>query len=251
MWSRRVTLDCNGRHILSKLVGKVLESGAGNHMNTLPKVIGRFVFPSVFSLALAASTSAIAASPASPAASAAAVSRVHISNFGKVGDEYYRGAQPDGRDYDDLAALGVKTVIDLTKDGRDNEKGMVEHAGMSFVRIPMTTGERPSDAAVKQFLSIVNDPAKQPVYVHCQGGQHRTGVMTAVYRMTKYGWTEDKAYDEMKQYKFETFFGHPELRQFVHDFFTKLPPATAPIVATAAAAVPVAEGQQAQAQASN
>ena len=205
-------------------------------MNTLPKLIGRFVFPCVFSLAVAASTSAIAASPA--AASAAALSRVHISNFGKVGDEYYRGAQPDGRDYDDLAALGVKTVIDLTKDGRDNEKGMVEHAGMSFVRIPMTTGDRPSDASVKQFLAIVNDPAKQPVYVHCQGGQHRTGVMTAVYRMTKYGWTEDKAYDEMKQYKFETFFGHPELRQFVHDFFAKLPPAAAPILATTVAAVP-------------
>ena len=156
-------------------------------MNTFPKLVSRSVFPCVFSLALAA-TSAIAAppaSPASPAASAAALSRLHISNFGKVGDEYYRGAQPDGRDYDDLAALGVKTVIDLTKDGRDNEKGMVEHAGMSFVRIPMTTGERPSDAAVTQFLSIVNDPAKQPVYVHCQGGQHRTGVMTAVYRIDR------------------------------------------------------------------
>jgi len=205
-------------------------------MNTLSKLIGRFVFPCVFSLAVAASTSAIAAPPA--AASAVAPSRVHINNFGKVGDEYYRGAQPDGRDYDDLAALGVKTVIDLTKDGRDNEKGMVEHAGMSFVRIPMTTGDRPSDAAVKQFLAIVNDPAKQPVYVHCQGGQHRTGVMTAVYRMTKYAWTEDKAYDEMKQYKFETFFGHPELRQFVHDFYAKLPPATAPILATTVVAVP-------------
>ena len=110
--------------------------------------------------------------------------------------------------------------------------GMVEHAGMSFVRIPMTTGDRPSDASVKQFLAIVNDPAKQPVYVHCQGGQHRTGVMTAVYRMTKYAWTEDKAYDEMKQYKFETFFGHPELRQFVHDFYSTLKPAATPIIAT-------------------
>ena len=217
-------------------------------MKTFPKLNGRAVFACVFSLGLAASTSAIAASPAapSPAASAAALSRIHIDNFGKVDEAYFRGAQPDGRDYDDLAALGVKTVIDLTKGGRDNEKAMVEHAGMSFVRIPMTTGDRPADAAVQQFLSIVNDPAKQPVYVHCQGGQHRTGVMTAVYRMTKYGWTEDKAYDEMKQYKFETFFGHPELRQFVHDFASTAKSVAAPLVATAAAALP-AVGQQAQA----
>src|SRR5438105_8937605 len=158
---------------------------------------------------------------------------VHIDNFGKVDDEYYRGAQPDRADYADLAKLGVKTVIDLQSDGNSREKGLVEHAGMSFYRIPMTTSERPSDAAVKQFLSLVNDAARQPVYVHCAGGQHRTGVMTAVYRMTKYGWSEDKAYGEMKQYKFETFFGHPELRSFVHDFFSKLTPVASSVVAAA------------------
>jgi protein tyrosine/serine phosphatase len=147
-----------------------------------------------------------------------ATAAVHIDNFGKVDDEYYRGSQPDRADYSDLAKLGVKTVIDLQVDGSSREKGLVEQAGMSFYRIPLTTTDRPSDAAVEQFLSIVNDPARQPVYVHCAGGQHRTGVMTAIYRMTKYGWSEDKAYDEMKHYKFETFIGHPELRQFVHDF---------------------------------
>jgi tyrosine-protein phosphatase SIW14 len=181
----------------------------------------------------------MAASPAAAAASAAGLSRIHIDNFGKVDDLYYRGAQPDGRDYNDLAAIGVKTVIDLTRNGRENEKGFVERAGMTFYRIPLSTGERPSDGAVRQFLSIVNDPAKQPVYVHCQGGQHRTGVMTAVYRMTKYGWTEDKAYDEMKQYKFETFFGHPELRHFVHDYYVKLTPVKS--VEAVAAPLPVAQ----------
>ena len=77
-------------------------------MNTLPKLIGRFVFPCVFSLALNASTSAIAASPA--AASAATLSRVHISNFGKIGDEYYRGPHlycafaDGGMPYEDFVA---------------------------------------------------------------------------------------------------------------------------------------------------
>jgi tyrosine-protein phosphatase SIW14 len=202
-------------------------------------------------LVLALGISASAASPAATATAtgtgtgAGALSRIHIGNFGKVDDEYYRGAQPDRRDYGDLAALGVKTVVDLTQDGRDDEKGLVEQAGMTFYRIPLTTSERPSDPAVKQFLSIVNDPARQPVYVHCQGGQHRTGVMTAVYRMTRYGWTEDKAYDEMKQYKFETFWGHPELRQFVHDFYSKLTPVASPLVASAA--LPAVDGHRPEA----
>ena len=178
----------------------------------------------------------VAAAPAA-AASAAALSRIHIDNFGVVDDLYYRGAQPDGRDYGDLAGLGVKTVIDLTRNGRENERGIVERAGMNFYRIPLSTSERPSEGAVKQFLSIVNDPANQPVYVHCQGGQHRTGVMTAVYRMTKYGWDETKAYDEMKHYKFGADFLHSEFKDFVMGY-----PAQVAHAAAAAAVTPKAGG---------
>jgi len=208
-------------------------------MTAYRKLSRRFAAAVTVVLALGgfSATAVFAASGATAATAtgtASALARIQIDNFGKVDDQYYRGAQPDGRDYADLAALGVRTVIDLTRDGRSNEKGLVERTGMTFFRIPMSTGERPAEAAVKQFLSIVNDPEKQPVYVHCQGGQHRTGVMTAVYRMTKYGWTEGKAYDEMKQYKFETFFGHPELRRFVHDYYQKLTPVASPIIATAA-----------------
>jgi tyrosine-protein phosphatase SIW14 len=150
------------------------------------------------------------------------LAKVRIQNFGQINDNYYRGAQPDSRDYADLANLGVRTVIDLTRDGRSDEKFFVERAGMSFYRIPLTTSDAPSGAAVIQFLKLVNDPANQPVYVHCQGGRHRTGVMTAVYRMTQDGWTADRAYSEMRQYHFEGFPGHPELKQFVYDYYSKV-----------------------------
>jgi protein tyrosine/serine phosphatase len=150
------------------------------------------------------------------------LTKIRIDNFGQTNDHYYRGAQPRSRDYSDLAALGVKTVIDLTKDGRDDESGFVQRAGMKFYRIPLTTSEAPAPAKVAQFLKIVNDPANWPVYVHCQGGRHRTGVMTAVYRMTQDGWTADRAYQEMKQYRFEGFPGHPELKRFVYDYYSQV-----------------------------
>jgi protein tyrosine/serine phosphatase len=133
-------------------------------------------------------------------------------------------------------------VIDLTKDGRDDEQGLVEAAGMKFHRIPMTTTDRPSEQAIAEFLSMVNDPANQPVYVHCQGGRHRTGTMTAVYRMTQDHWTATQAYDEMKQFRFEGFPGHPELKDFVMHF-TPSPVAprlnasvASPVVATSVSA---------------
>jgi len=149
-------------------------------------------------------------------------SRIHIDNFGRISETYYRGAQPNERGFADLAKLGVKTVIDLTANGRTDERTMVEQAGMNFYRIPLTTSDRPPDAAIARFLKLVNDPAMQPVYVHCQGGRHRTGVMTAVYRMTHDNWTANQAYVEMKQYRFEGFPGHPALKSFVFDYYSHL-----------------------------
>jgi uncharacterized protein (TIGR01244 family) len=110
---------------------------------------------------------------------AAAVARttVHIDNFGQVDATFYRGSQPQGRDYADLAALGVKTVINLTSDDAEaDEQAMTEQAGMRYVHIPMTTHRAPTDVQLAEFLRIVDDPARQPVYVHCVGGRHRTGV---------------------------------------------------------------------------
>lgn len=146
-------------------------------------------------------------------------SAITIDNFGRVSDRYYRGAQPVGHDYQDLAALGVKAVIDLTADGDVNEAGLVRAAGMKFVRIPMTTHDEPAPDAITRFLSLVNDPANQPVYVHCQGGRHRTGVMTAVYRMTQDGWNADRAFAEMQKYRFGPAFLHSTLKNFVYDYY--------------------------------
>ena len=147
------------------------------------------------------------------------LSTIRIENFGCINENYYRGAQPDGNDYADLAGIGVKTLIDLTSDdARAGEQELVEHAGMKYVHIPMTTHEEPTPEKVTEFLRVVNDPASQPVYVHCVGGRHRTGVMSAVYRMTRDGWTAQQAFTEMKQYKFGADFLHREFKAFVFAF---------------------------------
>src|SRR5687768_12159837 len=66
---------------------------------------------------------------------------ITIYNFARVNDGYYRGGQPLGEHYADLAAIGVKTVINLTggADVRNEEKAMVEQYGMTYVHIPMST----------------------------------------------------------------------------------------------------------------
>jgi protein tyrosine/serine phosphatase len=175
---------------------------------------------------------AIAVSPAIPAmAGESRVTRasITIGNFGEVSPTYFRGEQPEGSEYATLAAFGIKTVIDLQADGQSNERGLVERAGMKFHRIPMTTHVAPTKAQIAEFLKLVNDPANQPVYVHCAGGKHRTGVMTAVYRMANDGWTSDRAFKEMKSYKFGADFLHSEFKRFVYAFRPEQP-STAPTI---------------------
>lgn len=159
--------------------------------------------------------------------SSGAVAGIRIDNFGKVSDQLYRGAQPTGTDYADLAALGVKTVIDLRADADSREPGLVKKAGMQLVRIPMSGYERPSDATVAQFLKVINESASVPAFVHCKVGKHRTGVMVAVYRMNRDGWTAAQAYTEMQKYHFDVLLPHTAQKSFVFDYYTQLQKAAA------------------------
>jgi tyrosine-protein phosphatase SIW14 len=182
------------------------------------------------SIALLAATGRAAEKPSAVAGSVSSSSdaTVSIDNFGRISATYFRGAQPNGHDYANLAALGIKTVIDLQRDGDESERQFVESAGMKFYRIPMTTHEPPATETLARFLQLVNDPANLPVYVHCAGGRHRTGVMTAVYRMTHDSWSADQAFREMKQYKFGADFLHPEFKRFVYGYHAE-PGRAAPV----------------------
>src|SRR5689334_23346878 len=103
-------------------------------------------------------------------------SNIKIKNFGQMDERFYRGAQPNQKDYKDLAALGIKTIIDLTDSPKDYERSMAESLGMRYVNIPIADKTAPSDASVTQFLKLVDDPATGKFYVHCAGGRHRTGI---------------------------------------------------------------------------
>jgi protein tyrosine/serine phosphatase len=147
---------------------------------------------------------------------------IHIKNFGQMDERFYRGAQPKEEDYKDLAALGIKTVIDLREDSESYEKRDVEAVGMHYVNIPMGDKEYPKLDQVSQFLKLVDDPATGKFFVHCAGGRHRTGVMGAAYRFNHDHWNFDQVYTEMKDYDFYTRFGHGKMKDFVQDYWQQI-----------------------------
>jgi tyrosine-protein phosphatase SIW14 len=161
--------------------------------------------------------------PAPNSAQVAGTAAITIHNFGKVSESYYRGAQPGKEEFDQLKRLGIKTIIDLRQDKDAKEGEWVSRAGMQYFNIPLKASRAADDEQTSYFLSLVNNPANLPVYVHCKGGRHRTGALTAVYRITHDGWNADQAFQEMKRYDFNHgFFGGPSAqKKYVFAFYKR------------------------------
>src|SRR5262245_15385271 len=125
-----------------------------------------------------------------------------VSRFYEVHTGFYRGGQPTPEGFEQLKAMGVRTIINLRVDGSENR--IVESLGMKYVHIPipMPLIQRPwqriPDASIKQFMDIVQDPSNHPIFVHCRRGADRTGAMVGLYRVVVQKWEGQKAYDEAR-----------------------------------------------------
>lgn len=121
---------------------------------------------------------------------------------------------------DAVARYKIRTILNLQDDYPDpdvtrsfwnwntvKETELCRQLGVRYVlikpdlifrrRVPV---ERP--AAVDAFLDLMDDPDAYPVLIHCKAGLHRTGCLTAVYRMEYQGWSPDRAYDELRAHGF-------------------------------------------------
>ncbi len=178
---------------------------------------------SLMAMLLVIGFSAVYAPAAPVPVKVAGTSGSSIKNFGKVNENYYRGSQPTEIEFEQLERIGIKTVIDLRKDKKTGAVDWVTKAGMQYFNIPMKASRAATEEQTNYFLKLVNDPANWPVYVHCKGGRHRTGALTAAYRISHDGWTADRAFTEMKEYEFDHGFfgGPPAQKKFVFSFYQK------------------------------
>jgi tyrosine-protein phosphatase SIW14 len=100
----------------------------------------------------------------------------------------------------------IKTIVSLLNDEDMKrpefgaEQNFVKQRGIKFILLPIGI---PSPEEATKFLEIVNNPANQPVLVHCWHGTVRTGVLVAIYRVKEQGWPLQKALDEMISYGFD------------------------------------------------
>ena len=130
--------------------------------------------------------------------------------FAKVTEAVYRGGRPTEQGLHALKDLGIKTDIDLqggdlafsdpyvlefmrwwepgeTAENIASEKNLVENVlQFNFIPaplsslLPVTTEE---DSQIDGILNILNDPLAQPVFIHCEHGKDRTGLIIALYQV--------------------------------------------------------------------
>lgn len=122
-------------------------------------------------------------------------------NIHQVSTAIFRGSQPDLSQLPKIAALGIRTVVNLrTDDGIEDERNAARAAGLNFIQLGLPAFGRPRDESIKAVLDAITTGQNQPVLVHCNRGADRTGVIVACYRIEYEGWTAEAALSEAKEY---------------------------------------------------
>ncbi len=140
--------------------------------------------------------------------------RFHVVTAGR----FYRCGQLDADGLKEVIRLhGIKTVINLQHEAPDPslpknfyqskirilESEVCRDAGADFKLLTfepfpreLPEGQRP--VVVDNYLKMLDDPEIYPVLIHCAAGLHRTGELTAIYRMEYEGWSKSLAVREMR-----------------------------------------------------
>ncbi len=142
-----------------------------------------------------------------------------LPNFKSIDENFYRGGRPTEAGIKELAKKGVKTVINLRNNKEDaaEEEKWVKSAGLKFYNAPLNIWFRPKEAQIKKILAVIDSKENQPVYIHCNLGADRTGMVTAVYRISHNGWTAKQANAEAK----ESGLGKWQfwMRDYINDYY--------------------------------
>lgn len=140
-----------------------------------------------------------------------------LPNFAKVSETLYRGAQPGKEGFTELKKMGVKTIINLR--GYHSDRDLIKGLGFQYIEIPLNAGDTDEKNVIK-FLKAVANPNNGIIFVHCQHGSDRTGMMIAIYRMFVQGWTADEAMQELPSFGFHEIYS--SIREYISKFDVQL-----------------------------
>jgi len=117
-----------------------------------------------------------------------------VGNLHRVTSLLYRSEQPSPTGMEQLAAMGIRTVINLRRFHSDRKR--IQGTGLQLVELEMNTWNASTEDVVS-VLRLLREEKRGPFLVHCQHGADRTGLMIAMYRIVEEGWDKREAIREM------------------------------------------------------
>lgn len=116
----------------------------------------------------------------------------------------YRSGQPKPGEIGHLIKrLGLRTLIIAREDSSENvqnELAFARRRGLNIVHLPLESRTPIPDDQIERFFRVVDDPRNRPALVHCSAGRHRTGLLCALYRIERQGWSREDAIAEMRSF---------------------------------------------------
>lgn len=120
-----------------------------------------------------------------------------VPNFAVVSPVLSRGAQPTREGFCRLSERGIRTILAL-RSGRADDAAL---AGLGFNLYRIRARQwNPETEEVVRAMKVILAPEYQPVFVHCQAGKDRTGLVVAVYRILVDRWSVEGAIAERKAF---------------------------------------------------
>lgn len=123
-----------------------------------------------------------------------------------------RCGQPHVRDLEQIQQQhGLRTIVCARGGTRHPLRGRwfrkqrrwCEQHGVELVHMPFSDAAAPPADVIERFLTIVRDPGRRPVLVHCEQGFHRTGILCAAYRVAFEHWPLERAWRELEACGFQ------------------------------------------------
>lgn len=113
---------------------------------------------------------------------------------------------------------GVDLMLNLRHDLPLEERREIRAAGLDLAWVPMRDDRPPDALDIHKALAVLDDPRIK--LVCCKGGRHRTGLVVAVYRVTRQGWTKADAWRECERVGgWYDHGGHKPLRRWFEGAF--------------------------------
>ena len=123
-----------------------------------------------------------------------------------------RCGQPRLRELEEIRRrFGLRTIVCARGGTRHplrgrwfrKEKVWCERYGVEFIHMPFSDRAQPASEVFDRFAEIMRNSRAHPVLVHGEQGIHRTGILSAVYRLTVMNWPLDRAVREMQRLGFD------------------------------------------------